>query len=794
MSRFNRDQVLEALESRGPRAMHHGEVCSRLDAKGAARDRVLDLLEELVSLGLAKQLPGRRFRAVKKAAVPIPSPAAATRASEPLEGRLTMHPSGFGFVLADDGGPDVFIPPPSVGAALHADRVRVMARPSPKGREGRILEVVARGVRRIGGVLRRAGGNTWIDPDDPRMRGPMPVVGNVPDEARPGLQVAADIVKYPRFSDEMPEVEIIDVLGKQGVTEVEVMKLKLRDGVVEEFPPQVLAEADGIPSAVTKAERKGRLDLRDRDLVTIDPDDARDHDDAVWAERTDDGGYHVIVAIADVSHYVREGTAIDTEALARGCSIYLPDRAIPMLPPALSSHLASLVPHKDRLCMAVECTLAPTGAVTKYEFHEALMRSGARLTYGGVARALGWTSAPAVQPEAEQRLDMLRVLDDVSRILRQRRTKRGSLNFDLPEPKVVLEQKTGEPVSITRQKGDPGVKRAYSVIEELMLLANEVVAEDLARRAVPSVYRVHGNPDEDKLLKFCELAAALGEKIDPEEALDPKKLSRFLRRIEKKPHAGPLNYLLLRAMQQAIYDTQNVGHFALAAKYYTHFTSPIRRYPDLCVHRVLRAMLRGDERDHTEQRKQLKHASLESSRLERRAIELERDVIDLYRAVIMRDRVGEDFEATVSGIAGHGFYSSFDTPYVDAVSPLDMLDDFFEPDELGVRLSGRRTKRTFALGDRVKLRVVSVSIERREIIALPIEDAERQARAREAGEPYGERERDERPRGQRGQRASGRPSSRPTSRPSHRKGDRPGDRRKRRGDRSRRGRGGGKRR
>ena len=718
--RIDKDAVLSVLRDRAPRGVHHGEVVSALGAPKEERDQVLSLLEDLVSLGLAKQMPGRRFRAVKQIKIRVPPTQQRNVRGEPIDGRLTVHPNGFAFLAADDGGPDIFVPAPQIGAALHGDRVRVAARPSPKGREGAVIEVLEHGLRRVGGVLRKSGGNTWIDPDDPRMRGPMVVVGAIPEDATPGLQVVGEIVRYPRFPDEVPEVEIVETLGSAGVTAVEVRKLKIRDGVIEEFPVEVRREAETFPKSVAKGEKSKREDLTGYALVTIDPSDARDHDDALWAERLSDGGYRVLVAIADVAHYVRPGTAIDREAYERGCSIYLPDRAIPMLPPELSSNLASLVPNKDRLTMAVMVELGPGGGVRKHRFIEGVMRSQARITYEGAARALGFSDLPEREKEAEAHIETLRVLNDAATVLRNRRTKRGSLNFDLPEPRVQLDEETGEPVDIYRQKGDPGIKRAYNLVEEMMLLANEVVAEDLQKRGMPAVYRVHGIPDEDKLLKVVDVAHALGERLDPEDAVVPKELSKFLRRIEGKPTARTIHYLLLRAMQQAAYDTKCIGHFALAAKYYCHFTSPIRRYPDLCVHRALKILIHEKAYDEDALRTEFKRASIESSRLERRAVKLERDVMDLYRCVLMRDRVGEEFDATISGIAGHGFYSSFESPFVDALTPMERLADWYETDDLGIRLIGERSGARFELGDPIRLRLENVSIERREITAVPL--------------------------------------------------------------------------
>ena len=709
------EAVMSALRTRAPRAMHVAELCGEIDVEKHRRDEVLDVLDQLSSLGLVTEMPGLRFRLKKQKA---PKPAETTQ----LQGWLTVHPRGFGFVAVEDGGPDVFVPGEYLGPALHGDRVEVHARPSPRGREGTIIGVLRRRTERITGIVRRSGKLLELLPDDGRLR-PMTVRGEVPKEARgPGQVVIAKVIRWPHHADDRPEVEIDEILGVQGLTEVEVAKIKIRDGIVEPFPDDVLEEAAAIPAEVPEADKEGREDLRGLDLCTIDPPNARDHDDAVWAERRG-SGYRVVIAIADVSHYVQEGTAIDTEALSRGCSIYLPDRAIPMLPKELSSNLASLVPDVDRLCMAVEVHLDKRGKIESYRFLEGVMQSRAKLTYEGVARALGLTEAGPTQPAAESRIEGLTVLLEVARILRQKRMQRGSLDFDLPEARVVLDEQEIEPIDVVRSRKDPGIREAYRMVEDLMLLANEVVAQDLAERGVPAIYRVHGPPDETKLASFCELAASLGFSSDVESAQDPKSLSKFLRKVEGAPRADVLNFLLLRAMQQAFYDTTpDVGHFGLGARHYLHFTSPIRRYPDLAVHRVVRKLARGESIDASKLKPKLQQQAADSSRLERRAMGAERDVVALYRTILMRDRVGEIFDGQVAFVEGFGFATAFDEPFVEAFTPVERLDDFYEVDELGIRLTGKNTGRSFMLGDRVRVRLEDANIQRRELVALPEEE------------------------------------------------------------------------
>ncbi len=753
---------MDALRERAPRAMHIMEITGQIGLPKSRKEAVAHVLDQLIELGMVREMPGRRFRLMGtgrkqrggtfEAQRPVP-------VGQRLEGYVTVHPRGFAFVAAEDGGPDVFLPPHALGAALHGDRVEVVTRPSPRGREGEVVAIHARRAARITGTLRYAGGTPFLEPDDYRLRSPMAVEGDVIPEAKAGEAVVAEIVRFPQHADDQVAVAIRSVLGAQGLTKVEVEKIKIREGVIEDFPAAVREEATRFGQSVPAQDKKDREDLRELDLVTIDPDDARDHDDALFAERAPKGGFRIVIAIADVSHYVRPGSAIDEEAATRATSIYLPDRAIPMLPPELSSNLASLLPKKERLCLAVEVELTSRGGIHRYRFIEGVMRSGARLTYGGVARALGLTEEIPRQKDADARLPMLEVLLEASRALRERRMHRGALDFDLPEARAKLNEE-GEPVDVVRSRQDPGVREAYRLVEEMMLLANEVVAADLTERVVPAIYRIHGRPDESKIELFCQLAASLGYDLSVESAQDPRELSRFLRRIEGTPQADTLRYLLLRSMQQAMYDVDpNVGHFGLAAKDYLHFTSPIRRYPDLAVHRVVRAVIRGEHVDAAMMSPRLRRVAAQASRLERRAMTVERDVLDLYRAILMRDRVGDEFDATVSGVDGSGIYVTFDEPFVEAFVPLDRLDDDdYQVDDLGIRLTGMRTAKSYTLGDKLRVHLLDVHIQRREIVAVPLDLLPKARERMSASADGGDLDGDER--------------GRASSRPPHARGER----------------------
>jgi ribonuclease R len=642
------------------------------------------------------------------------------RGAESSEGTLTMNPRGFGFVN-ERGKDDVYIAPEAIGGALHGDRVAVdIVNRSPRGAEGRIARIVSRRPPRIAGILRRRGRSVWLEPDDSRIRGPI-VIPGASKLGREGEAAVVSITRYPNAADENPEAELVSVLGAPGDPNVEVAKILVRQNVEEQHPEGAVREAETLAARLLRSIPDTRRDLRSVPLPTIDPEDARDHDDAVWVERTDQG-YRAYVAIADVSEYVEEGSELDREARVRGCTIYLPDRAIPMLPSALAADLCSLLPDRERLCLCVIAELDTHGSVTSYEVTEAVMRSQAMLTYGGVARALGFTEAPARSAQAEAMKRDLKVLDELTRKLRKTRMARGALDLDLPEPKLVLDPETHAPIDVKRRAEDPGVKRAYSMIEELMLLANELVARFLGDRKSPGVYRVHGLPDEEKLDRLANAAETLDVAIDVDLLREPGGIPRFLARVQKHPKKTVLEMLLLRTLKQATYDTTNIGHFGLASPAYVHFTSPIRRYPDVLVHRQVKHLLRGGKpKNSPAALEELRESARLSSERERAAMEIEREVVDLYRALLMRDRIGDVAEGTVSALVGSGAFVTLDDPFVDVLVRFEAMGpDRYEIADNELSAVGARSGDTISIGDKMLVTIDDVAVLRRTVYAARV--------------------------------------------------------------------------
>lgn len=641
-----------------------------------------------------------------------------------VQGKLLVNPAGFAFVDRGNGEPSIFVPPPERNAGMDGDQVIVSWWPGARGPEGSVRSVVSRARTRVTGVLRRQGRRLFLEPDDPRVLGEADVIGGTDSE--PGMVVVASIVDYPDPWNDSFSVTVERTLGEPGSLATEEERILVEHGVNPQLPQSVLDAAELVPTRVLKSDRESRADMREYDFMTIDPPDARDFDDAVCVELLGKdprrAKMRVHVAVADVSHYVHEGDIFDVEARNRYFSCYLPARVIPMLPMPLSAGICSLVPKKERCAMVVSFDLDPSGRMGEAEVAAAVIKSKARLTYDQVAGHL--SGERPLADEVGERVTMLRAASDR---LRQARLRRGAVELHLPETKVILDEDDRERVrDVVQSRQDEEMKRAYNLIEELMVAANEGVGRLAVKHRLPVVYRVHDRPDEARIERFTQVAGLLGVDVEPESLRSFKGFAKLLERIEGHDRRAPLNSLLLRTLAQAEYSTHNLGHFALASDAYVHFTSPIRRYPDLISHRVLKAYLRqiggnaGPDpvprmpvmRDSSAQAEQ-------ASEKERGVTQAERDAKSLLCAAFMRDRIGDRFEGSVSGMSQGGLYVTLDAPAVDGMVRRSQIErefrEKFEVDEMGAVMTGVKSGRTLAVGDRLVVEVTGVSMQRRQI-------------------------------------------------------------------------------
>jgi ribonuclease R len=718
--RKNKNAVLRLLNGGEP--MAYRQMLKALGvARGQERDRLDQLLDDLLEAGEIVKLPGRVY----------------TIASNEggLRGKLSVHRDGYGFVAPEDGSGDLFVPARYLRDFMNGDLVEaqvVSVRRDGK-KEGRVTALIQRGVTQVVGRFEAIGKGGRVIPDDDRLGRDLFVAPSGVAGATDGQVVVATITSYPSKVSGL-EGRITEVLGNVHDPEVEVLTVIKKFDLPHVFSPDVLAEASRQPQTVSEEAIVGRTDLRGRTTVTIDGETARDFDDAVSVAREGDN-IRLWVSIADVSFYVAEGSKLDNEAYLRGTSVYFPDRCIPMLPEELSNGICSLNPQVDRLTMTAEMLFNPQGEMVDARCYPSVIKSAARLTYTIVKRIV-------VDEEAEARAEHptlisdLMLMKELALAINARRRTRGSIDFDLPEPQIILDLE-GETTAIVRAERN----LAHRIIEEFMLAANEAVASFLEGIPVPSLYRIHENPDPLKLKDLAEFVFSFGYQLTVEDdKVAPAELQKLLAQVEGKPEERLINEVLLRCMKQARYSAENLGHFGLAAPSYTHFTSPIRRYPDLVIHRILKKVLAkklvGRERSTLEAR--LPETALHTSKRERVAMEAEREMVDLKKMQFMKDKIGEEYDGFITGVAAFGLFVELVELFVEGMIPVATLPtDYYVHMEKSHSLMGERSKVTYRIADRIRVRVTAINEARKQVeFALVGSLESRPIPASEQGESY----------------------------------------------------------
>ncbi len=633
-------------------------------------------------------------------------------------GRLSMSAKGFGFIVPDrkekEEDSDVFVPGPMLGTAMNGDRVvaRVTLSDIPgRSREGEILRIVERANRKIVGTFEGSKTFGFVTPDDARLQQDIFVPKNQFCGAKTGMKVVVEITEWPT-KRHSAEGKVIEVLGRRGAPGVDVLSVMRQYDLSEEFPKDVQAAADATERAPMLEEYRGRKDRRYFRIVTIDGEDAKDLDDGVYAEKKENGNLFLGVYIADVSWYVKEGLPLDREARERGTSVYLVDRVIPMLPKALSNGICSLNAGEDRLSMACEMEIDGNGKVLHYELFPAVIHVYRRLSYNIVNKILVGHEQPFVDDNADL-LPMLRTLAELRNVLKAKRHARGAIDFEIPEVKVKLDEE-GHPVALLKREGS----LAESIIEECMLVANETVAEHMERKHMPFLYRVHEQPKGDKIQQLNQLLGAFGlfVRSDGEGKIRPMDVQRALEKVQGRPEEKLVSTVALRSMQQARYSEESLGHFGLAAPFYTHFTSPIRRYPDLVVHRLLRESFGEDGISRARREKlrgMLPGIAEHSSKRERVAIEAERETTDMKKIEYMTQFVGEEFEGIISGVTAFGMFVELDNGVEGLVHVSTMVNDYYAYAEEQFSMVGERTGTRYRLGDSVEVILARARVEER---------------------------------------------------------------------------------
>ena len=689
-----KERILAYMESEGYVPIKRRDMRAMLSVPQEDREKFESLINELIA-------EGRVFE-TKKGKLALP------KDLQMATGTFIGHARGFGFVTPDAGGEDIFIPASETMGAMQKDRVLYkMLHKAEKGKkaDGVIVRILERGQQRIVGTFEAGSkGYGFVVADDKKIAKDIFISRENTKGAVTGHKVVVEITDYGE-DRRNPEGKVIEILGHINDPGVDILSVIRRYELAVEFPEEVYAEIEHLGTEVAEADKKGREDLRDLLTITIDGADAKDLDDAVSLKRLGNGNFELGVHIADVSHYVRENTALDKEAYARGTSVYLVDRVIPMLPHKLSNGICSLNPHVDRLALSCLMEVNGRGEVVSHRILESVINSDYRMTYTAVREILE-DGTPALLEQYAEILPMLEDMEELRQILGEKRRKRGSVNFDLPESKIILDE-NGKPID-----SKPYEKSiATNMIEEFMLVCNETIAENSFWQEMPFMYRSHQEPDEDKLEKMEQFLRGFGYYLRKKDGeIHPRELQKVLQKAEETDEERIITRMVLRSMMQARYTAENGGHFGLAAKYYCHFTSPIRRYPDLEIHRMIKKMLHGelDEKASVYYRRKMPDWAKHCSKQERVAEDAERDTDALKKVEFMEDKVGQIYEGIISGVTNWGIYVELPNTIEGMVALSQMDDDYYEFDEKKMLVFGKRTKKSYRLGDKVVVSVAKV--------------------------------------------------------------------------------------
>lgn len=698
---IQKEKILEFMREKAYSPMLHSELALALDIQNNEIGEFYSILDDMEKTGEVLKTKKNRYAAPERMNLAV--------------GKLQQHGKGFGFVLSELAGySDVFIPASDINGAMHNDRVvaRITKKSNDgKKSEGEIIRIISRANSEIVGTFESSKNFGFVVPDDSRLNMDIYIPKSEFNGAKDGYKVVAEITRWPE-PRRNPEGKVIELLGHKDDVGTDIVSIIRKYKLPEEFPKKVEDEAGDIADVVPEEEIENRVDLRNERIVTIDGADAKDLDDAVSLKKLPNGNYLLGVHIADVTHYVKEGKALDKEALKRATSVYLVDRVIPMLPRKLSNGICSLNPKVDRLTLSVSMEIDSRGNVVNHEIFESVIKTVERMTYTDVSDIL-----EKDDPELKKRYDYLvedfKMMEELSKILRKRRDIRGSIDFDFDESKIILDE-SGKPIEIRRAER----RIANRIIEEFMLICNETVAEHYHWSNTPFVYRIHEEPNSEKIEAFNKFIHNFGYHLKGiSNEIHPKSLQDLLTKVEGKKEERIINTLMLRSLKQAKYSAENSGHFGLAAEYYCHFTSPIRRYPDLQIHRIIKEALKGKITGKRVEKlkKIVQNAAEQSSDRERVAVEAERETDDLKKTEFMSHHIGEEFDGIISSVVSFGMFIELDNTIEGLVRISSLVDDYYIYDQENLLFRGERTKKTYRIGDEVRIKVIKADISQREI-------------------------------------------------------------------------------